>query len=432
MFKKLFTVLVLLALTASVSLAQWDYAGAFPDTNYKGGTHGIVVTPDGNIWTASYYRSNWVTPAGDTILCAPIFVFQDDGTPVDTIGIIQTGSGFLVETDTLGNGGSTSGCRGMGIDENGNVIYVSSAPVEMYKIDYQTREGIVSHDPIEIGTSPTSPVVDAAGNVYVGPVVGGGTKEISIYDTDLNYLGSAVVGPPNISRTMQVSADGNTIFWPPFTSSPIQMFIYTRPDEFSDYALTDSSLFGMSIESMAWDPVSGNLWVSSDSRGDSVWSHLTWYEYEVSTKALVDSFTLPSPDPVPVDELCRGIALSNDGNVAYVGLFGSKYNRLYKFDKVTGIAQEFGAVVDSYELSQNYPNPFNPTTNITFTLPEASSVSLKVYDAIGQEVATLVNSEMSAGKFTVQFDAGNLASGTYVYELRAGSNVITNKMMLMK
>jgi DNA-binding beta-propeller fold protein YncE len=188
----------------------------------------------------------------------------------------------------------------------------------------------------------------------------------------------------------------------------------------------------MSIESMAWDPVSGNLWVSSDSRGTGGYSHLTWYEYEVSTKALVDSFTLPSPDPVPVDELCRGVAFSNDGNVAYVGLFGNKYNRLYKFDKVTGIAQEFGAVVDSYELSQNYPNPFNPTTNITFTLPEASNVSLIVYDAIGQEVATLVNSEMSAGKFTVQFDAGNLASGTYVYELRAGSNVITNKMMLMK
>ena len=159
---------------------------------------------------------------------------------------------------------------------------------------------------------------------------------------------------------------------------------------------------------------------------------MTWYEYEVATKALVDSFTLPSPDPEPSDELPRGLDFSPDGQYAYVGLFGTKYDRIYKFDRVTGVSQELGFVADDYELSQNYPNPFNPTTTISFTIPEASDVTLKVYDMIGQEVATLVNSEMSAGKFNVSFDASNLASGTYVYELRAGKTVISNKMMLLK
>ncbi|MBL1212480.1 MAG: T9SS type A sorting domain-containing protein [Ignavibacteriae bacterium] len=223
----------------------------------------------------------------------------------------------------------------------------------------------------------------------------------------------------------------------PFTSNPIQTFIYSRPDEFSDYELTDSSLFSMSIESSAWDPVSGNLWVSNDSRGVdtngvAIYTHLTWYEYDVATKALVDSFTLPSPDPEPSDEYPRGLDFSPDGQFAYVGLFGTGYDRIYKFDRLTGVAQELGFVADNYELSQNYPNPFNPTTTISFTIPEASDVTLKVYDMIGQEVATLVNSEMSAGKFNVSFDASNLASGTYVYELRAGKTVITNKMMLLK
>jgi hypothetical protein len=70
-----------------------------------------------------------------------------------------------------------------------------------------------------------------------------------------------------------------------------------------------------------------------------------------------------------------------------------------------------------YALRQNYPNPFNPSTTIRVELPHSSRVSLKVYDALGQEVATLVDEEKAAGVHDVRFDAGNLASGMYVYRL---------------
>ena len=86
----------------------------------------------------------------------------------------------------------------------------------------------------------------------------------------------------------------------------------------------------------------------------------------------------------------------------------------------------------NFNLEQNYPNPFNPSTNIEYNIPEASFVQLKVYDILGNEVATLVNEEQSAGTYRADFSADNLASGFYVAQLRAGNIVKTIKMSLLK
>jgi hypothetical protein len=86
----------------------------------------------------------------------------------------------------------------------------------------------------------------------------------------------------------------------------------------------------------------------------------------------------------------------------------------------------------SFKLNQNYPNPFNPQTTISFTVPEDSKVNLVIYDLLGKEVATLVNDNLTAGMYDVEFNAENLASGIYFYRLSAGKNNETRKLQLIK
>jgi plastocyanin len=89
-------------------------------------------------------------------------------------------------------------------------------------------------------------------------------------------------------------------------------------------------------------------------------------------------------------------------------------------------------VVDEFELLQNYPNPFNPSTNIEFRISDRGFVSLKVYNILGGEIATLVNEEKERGVYDITFDATGLSSGMYLYKLQAGNFVETRKMIMMK
>lgn len=99
---------------------------------------------------------------------------------------------------------------------------------------------------------------------------------------------------------------------------------------------------------------------------------------------------------------------------------------------VTSIDDNSHSLVYNYQLHQNYPNPFNPSTTFEFTLPQADVVTLKIYNILGEEVATLVSERVAAGKYEYEFDAGNFASGIYLYRLVAGDYVQVRKMILMR
>ncbi|MEB2355743.1 MAG: T9SS type A sorting domain-containing protein, partial [Ignavibacteriales bacterium] len=129
----------------------------------------------------------------------------------------------------------------------------------------------------------------------------------------------------------------------------------------------------------------------------------------------------------------RAIDFSPDGNTAYIGCFGgSGYPLAQKVEKVVSVEDQGEIVVNGYKLSQNYPNPFNPTTKINFELSASGFTTLKIYDMLGNEVATLVQNELTAGSHSVNFNAANLASGTYLYQLNVNGTRITNKMILLK
>ena len=103
-----------------------------------------------------------------------------------------------------------------------------------------------------------------------------------------------------------------------------------------------------------------------------------------------------------------------------------------KYNQIVSVESDVNNVPNDFVLEQNYPNPFNPSTKISFGLPQRSSVVLKVFNALGQEVAELVNESLEAGTHSYNFDASKLTSGVYVYSLQTDAGVISKKMTLIK
>jgi len=126
---------------------------------------------------------------------------------------------------------------------------------------------------------------------------------------------------------------------------------------------------------------------------------------------------------------------------SFTGHYPDEYNQLvagiiegvfYGDSTVLHIEVFDNKSISNFSLSQNYPNPFNPITTIKYNLPGISFVTLKVYDVLGNEIASLVNEQKPAGSYEVEFDGTNLTSGIYFYQLRAGKYVETKKMVLLK
>jgi PKD repeat protein len=144
-----------------------------------------------------------------------------------------------------------------------------------------------------------------------------------------------------------------------------------------------------------------------------------------------------------------GFRLNKDSSGVFIYIAGRPYrfnnaasyaNYNYIIDNwmistfITGTKQEDKSKdqPESFSLRQNYPNPFNPSTKISYSVQKAGFVSLKVYDILGREVATLVNSYQQPNNYTISFNAHNLASGIYLYKFKSGDFVQTKKMLLLK
>lgn len=127
--------------------------------------------------------------------------------------------------------------------------------------------------------------------------------------------------------------------------------------------------------------------------------------------------------------------LSSSGNID-LAITGNdaRIDYIILYNQQGGVITEVEGedIADRFSLSQNYPNPFNPSTNINFTLPAASNATLTVYNLLGQRVATLIDGRLNAGAHSVQFNARNLASGVYFYQLKAGDFTLQKRMTLIK
>ena len=140
-------------------------------------------------------------------------------------------------------------------------------------------------------------------------------------------------------------------------------------------------------------------------KGEDSWNNIGFAEGHGSTTE-IQSYTFIDKDLAAGNYSYRISQVDFDGNVEY-----------YELNQEIEIEAP-----NSYTLSQNYPNPFNPSTQINFSLAADSRMILKVFNILGQEVATLINGQMAAGSHIVNFDAANLSSGVYIYKIEAAGN----------
>ncbi|MGE5682290.1 MAG: YCF48-related protein [Bacillota bacterium] len=137
-------------------------------------------------------------------------------------------------------------------------------------------------------------------------------------------------------------------------------------------------------------------------------------------------------DSANFGEDLSAIARLNDSTIVISGYSGSVYKIWEKKPAKTTLQNDRLTSPEKFALEQNYPNPFNPSTNISYSIAKSGMVTLKIYNILGREVTTLVNSFQNAGSYSVKFDASALSSGIYLYELSGSGNKISRKMVILK
>jgi carboxypeptidase T len=220
--------------------------------------------------------------------------------------------------------------------------------------------------------------------------------------------------------------------------SPTHSFAYAPYPNNADYSLTLSSPINMQSVPVCyltfWNRYSLETgwdfgYVEVSSNNGSTWqqiigysgTNLTWTEQSFDITQYVNS----------ASQFKIRFRLTSDGNTLYQGWWVDDIkftNYCLGTVGVPGVTN----IPKTYALQQNYPNPFNPVTVIKYQIPQPVNVSIKVFDLLGKEVASLVNEKKEPGYYEVSFNGGNLASGLYFYRIEAGNFVETKKMMLIK
>ena len=434
-------IVAMIVMAATALYGEWMY-----DSDFALGPnpHSVVVDNNGRVWVGYYGYTDTLGLPNDTIPIKPIYCYEPDGSQASfsPIQMVTVGS----RVDTMWNG-----CRGMSLDNNGNILY--SAYNDVWQINAQTGEGLGAL--YDFPGSITEASMSADGYMFVTQVVPGGNP-IWVFDASLglpsDYTGAAADSPDlvnlindgtntAISRNVLVDNSGMNLYHARIyggTHNNGVFHYYSEDGPEGEFMLKDilynEVMWGQSLDwgldSTVWV---GTYWDVAD--GDFT----GWYELDPGANhQIVGTIGTPTGDFTAGTTAMgdtirapRGIAFSTDGMTAYVSDFDG--NRITKFMYApASVTPEDPQILRAFSLAQNYPNPFNPTTTIEFELYKDSHVTLTVYDITGRQVTTLVNENLTIGRHNVDFHAGQLASGMYIYTLTDGQQMVTNRMLLVK
>jgi photosystem II stability/assembly factor-like uncharacterized protein len=383
----------------------------FNSIAFSNQTNGIIVGSKGIILHTSNAGENWDSIYSPTNMGLEKVFFIDDLN-----GWIAGDSGLVLKTTT---GGSDWIELTNNINEKLYSVYFESILLGWAvgkNIVYRTSDGGLSWQEKKRDTAWYYDLYFADQNN--GWVVGdslaygvilrtsdGGDSWIKIFETYFGYLSSIKFASQNIGY----SAGENSIV-----------------AKTSDGGLTWSDIVVISQGNYDWQEVyfvDDNIGWLVDLFGAVIKTTdggLTWTEQ-------IPRFIIPS------NYYSVYFLDSLKGWVVGAGEDPNLYGRIIRTINggVTSLEDE-NAVVTDFKLFQNYPNPFNPSTMISYSIPQSSFVTLKVYDVLGNEVATLVNETKSAGKYDINFNAAGLSNGVYFYTIKTDNFTSTKKMLLMK
>ncbi len=464
--KKALLLLAAVLILPMYTFAQdWEFQTVLPPDSSISEIHGLAFDGNGNIWIGSYRAVVEDGNARNYIQC-----YTPAGNPCD--GVQRVYGTEPADADTLLR---FAPITGMASDPDGNILvsthgYRSSVAPHawnssrafVHRVDYNTGDGLGVGDITVMRTDAASHAfhiaVDKYGDIFYSAVFGG--QPIRMMDADFEHILNVSDNRAEFARSIAVFTDDNDVtrvyqpsnFGTSFIDGQDTTIVGGRVEihegDFIDgFSVIDTmSIIGMDPGAAAVYPGNGVLFVpasgvSGAPGGDPErWDALTIYGIDVRGAGdinVVDQLTWEQGEGDPFNPVYRALAISPDGlSLAVGGFTTSSYVQLFTRDSVLQIETSAGErltdLPEGYNLGQNYPNPFNPTTQISFEIGQAGMTSLKVYDLLGREVATLLNSDLPAGSHSVDFDAANLASGTYMYRLEANGYVLTRKMMLVK
>ena len=262
-----------------------------------------------------------------------------------------------------------------------------------------------------------------------------------------NQQGNKLVGAGAVGRyiyqgaSVSLSADGNTaIVGGPGDSSGVgAVWVFTRSG--GVWNQQGNKLVGTGVIGPVFQGISASLSADGNTAivggyGDNSDEGAVWVFTQSGGVWSQQGDKLVGMDAVggAAKQGCS-VSLSSDGNAAIVGAEGDNggAGAAWVFVRnAVGVGGKAAEIPLLFDLEQNYPNPFNPTTTIRYGLPYRSSVTLAVFNTLGQQVATLVQGEEEAGYHEVRFDGTGLSSGVYFYRLTAGTFVQSRKLLLLK